>query len=74
LNWLVTAGVGVGAGVDVPLVIGVPFPHAAKKPTAMKASTVRAVANKLFSLESKRRWISPPLLADGGSFPPLLKI
>ena len=49
--WLVTAGGGVGDGVAVPLVIGVPLPHAARKPAARSASARRAVAQQMFSSE-----------------------
>ena len=45
--WAVTTGGGVGAGVGVPLVIGVPLPHAARKPTAKKTKRRRAIGSLL---------------------------
>jgi hypothetical protein len=68
--WFATLGGGVGGGVGVPLVIGVPFPHAAKKLPARNASNKRAVRNNFISLGIEGQWISRPLLADRFRFPP----
>jgi hypothetical protein len=69
--WAVTTGGGVGAGVGVPLVMGVPLPQAARTKSVENASVARANGNNLLSCGNVKRAMSrPPLLADPSRFPP----